>query len=92
MDGAGAGFLGGFVVPFFVIEDFYGLLELGDLGEDLFALAAEHGEALGDGGVALGAPFHELADVFDRHAGFFQTFYDVEGFEVFVAEHADAAV
>ncbi len=29
MDGAGAGFLGGFVVPFFVIEDFYGLLELG---------------------------------------------------------------
>lgn len=91
VDGAGAGFLSGFVVPFFVVEDFQGLLKLGDLGEDLFFLAAEHGQALRDGGVAFGAPFHEELDVLDGHAGFFEAFYDGEGFEVLVAEHADAA-
>ena len=86
-----AGSFGGFVIPAFIIQRGKGLLQLGYLGQQDFALLLEQGQAGINGAVALHGKLDIGADIFDGHARAFQAGDHPQPFHIAFLEHADAA-
>lgn len=78
------------IEPAFVFEHVESTVHSFNLSFDIFALTLEHGTALRIGFLSHGAPFDELADILDLHAGFLETFDDTQSLQLTVAEFADS--
>lgn len=78
------------IKPAFVFQHIKCLVHTLDLSLDVLTLTLEHGTALRVGFLPHGAPFDELADILDLHAGFFETVDDTQSLQLTVAEFTDS--
>ena len=80
-----------FVIPAFEFQHGERLFHALDFLFTFQLLLLNQFQMLGIGFTALGTPLHKLLDVFDFHAGFFQTFHQPQGFQLLGIKMADAA-
>ena len=80
-----------FVIPAFEFQHGERLFHALDFLFTFQLLLLNQFQTLGIGFTALGTPLHKLLDVFDFHAGFFQTFHQPQGFQLLGIKMEDAA-